>query len=253
MFTIPEQASDEWIYKVFELGENGDIDGIQNLFCQTQELYFDEYHIYNIIQQLTNDESFTNIDTRKRLLKQLEECSLVKGIRTLEDGFILVETKKDTPNIPDILITRLSDLIFDLKDDHDLGNSTRLGQCHTKAQEISLRIGFPNEVVTGYFHALSDKARFLHSWIEFSGDEEDYVIDYTMNAVMNKKGYYFIRHVKELCRINNHDILSDLDLFGSLEGLNIKEYMVFRHEMARDLERTNIAAGNQFKKVIPHK
>lgn len=232
LFNIPEKVSNEWYLKVYELAEKGDAEGVANLFKQANELYLAEYHIYNTIQQLTNNDAIGDI--RERLLKQLKACQIVKKIKTYKDGTIVIVTEKD---MPDIVVTRLSDFIPDLKKDNNLGNWDRQGQCHTQSKEISLRLDFPNEVVTGYFHAMSDKARFLHSWVEFSKDGKDYVIDYTMNAVMNKKGYYFIRHVQELCRISDTDILSDIDLFSHLRGLNIKEYMVFRHEMARELEK----------------
>ena len=232
-FNVPEKEANEWYLKVYELGEKGDAEGVTELFKQANELYFDEYHIYNTIQQLTNDNA-----EKTRLLKQLKECKIVKKIKTYKDGTIVIVTKKDKDNnIPDIIVTRLSDFILDLKEeDNDLGTWERQGKCHAKSKEISLRLTFPNEVVTGYFHSMSDKARFLHSWVEFSQNGKDYVIDYTMNIVMNKRGYYFIRHIEELCRISDTDILSDLELFSQLKGLNIKEYMVYRHEIAKELK-----------------
>jgi len=236
MFVTPSRESEEWDNKAYELSKKGDLEGWDNLLRQANELYLDEYHIYNTIQQLTIDDA-----EKDRLLKQLESCRIVKKVKTFEDGTTMIVTNKDEHDNPDIVFIKLSDLIPDLNDDYNLGSWNRNGKCHTKAKKISLRLGMPNEVVTGYFHTMSDKARFLHSWVEFSEAGEDYVIDYTMNVVMNKRGYYFIRHACELCRIKDSDILSDGELFSQLGCLDDKEYLVFRHEIASDLEKNKAA------------
>lgn len=100
--------------------------------------------------------------------------------------------------------------------------------------EISLSLNFPNEVVTGFIYGISDKVKYLHSWIEFNKDGNEYVIDYTMNVIMNKEGYYFIRQAEELSRISNQDIL-----FDSKISINSKVYLVFRHEIMKELEKNS--------------
>ena len=232
LFVTPDIESWEWYLKVYEFGEKGDIEGLNNLFMQANELYLNEYHIYNIIQQLTRDYA-----EKDKLLNELRKNKIVKKAKTCKDGITTITAKKDEHDRSDIVFTRLSDLIPDLNDDNNLGNWDRQGKCHIMAKEISSRIGIPNEIVTGYVHGMADKARFLHSWVEFSEGDNDYVIDYTMNVVMNKSGYYFIRHAQDLCRIKDSDILSDWELFSQFDGLNSKEYMLFWHEMASDFKK----------------
>lgn len=145
------------------------------------------------------------------------------------------------------MFARLSDVIPELNTDGDLVNWNRIGKCHTKSREISSRLEISNEVVTGYFHTIADVTRYLHSWVEFSKSGEDYVIDYTMNVVMNKKGYYSLGHIKELCRIRNNEIISDFPLFSQFADLPLKIYLVFRHEMAKEIEQK--ITGKQLKKT----
>lgn len=51
-------------------------------------------------------------------------------------------------------------LLIDLEDDR------RVGTCYSKAFDIALHLGIPNDIVTGYTYGYTDKSKFLHSWIE---------------------------------------------------------------------------------------
>ena len=70
------------------------------------------------------------------------------------------------------------------------------------------------------------KLNILHSWVEFNYQGEDMVIDYTLNALMNKEGYYMILSVQNLLsRIDSKLLKEDrkvLDKFDKLGRFNIK-------------------------------
>lgn len=67
-------------------------------------------------------------------------------------------------------------------------------------------------------------------------------MDYTLNAVMNKDGYYYIKGIdKPINRIKDWQIKQDVknnvfDVMGKLD-LGDKEYVVFRDEILRDIKR----------------
>jgi hypothetical protein len=228
LFSVPEREDIDWY--------NEDAESPDKQFE-----WDNTYHIYNTIHELTNDDAIG--EKREILLTKLKESEFVKEINILEDGSIIILTKN---GLPDISFGKLSDIFPKLKDNKKLGNFGRRRHCHTKSKEISTRLEFPNVVVTGYAYSISTGDRILHSWVEFNKDGKDWVIDYTMNVMMEKKGYYYLRHIIELCRIDHNDILSDRDLFFPLEKISIKEYMVFRHELAKDLKRVE----KQLKKTL---
>ena len=240
LFNQPDDESKNWYEKFYELSYAGNLEALNNLLSSAEEIYFDEYLIYNSIQQLTNDDM---IEKRKRILKQIKISGIVRGIKKFKDGTIIIKTKKPYPNI---LVIKLSELIPETTHDGNLGNWERHGKCHDMSHSISLRLGIPNDLVTGYVRTVSDKTKFLHSWVEFSDGEKEYAIDYTMNVMMNKKGYYFLRKCEEICRINDTDVLFDLDIFSRFPGISTREYCVFRHEIVKEYRQES---GLIYKKV----
>ena len=238
LFIDPEKISDKWYHDFYYLSKKGDTEGLNNLFAQAENLYWNEYHIFNTISQLMNSDA--KGEKKIKLLNQLKECGLVTDVEHYQDGdpTIIIKTPKGTS---DIAVAKLSDIIPEFKNYTSLEGPDRQGQCHEKSREISLRLGFPNQVVTGWVFTISDVVKHLHSWVEFTENGRDFVIDFTLNAIINKNAYYFLRHVEILCEINDTDILSDLELFSSIKGLNLKEYLVFRRELAKSLiNSTNI-------------
>lgn len=62
-----------------------------------------------------------------------------------------------------------------------------------------------------------------------------------MNAVMNKKGYYMLKHAEALSKVSNKQLKEDWKILGQLakQGITFKEneYLVFRDEIMRDLKK----------------
>lgn len=115
----------------------------------------------------------------------------------------------------------------------------RFGNCYKYAYYISLGLPFSNYLTTGYIYGYSDKSKFLHSWIETTINGEDYVIDATLNAMINKKGYYLIQHAKPINKISNQTFREDLNNYQMIDNKNIpmEVYYVFRDEIISEFEK----------------
>ena len=121
--------------------------------------------------------------------------------------------------------------------------SEREGKCYTMSYGVSLCLGGgqQNDVVTGLIYGYSSKSKFLHSWVETNIGGKDYVIDSVLNAVINKEGYYAMKHAKELNRIDYKTLKADSDKYfnGKLDEnqIPLEMYLTFRDEVIRDLEK----------------
>ncbi len=128
--------------------------------------------------------------------------------------------------------------------------SDRLGKCFKLTYLICLNLGIPNSIVTGYIYGYTDKSQFLHSWIETTINNEDVVIDGTLNVIMNKEGYYQMSHVEVLTRVSNETLIDDIKKYLSkLEKIPIEVYYLFRDEIIRDFNK-NQAIFNYQKTLL---
>lgn len=125
LFEDPEEKSDQWNDNFFELAETENSDQLTELLLQANQLYIDQYEIYNIIQQLTNnDEVF---ERKENLLQYLEECELVKQVKIINKNVII----KGINENPDITLSKISDIIPSFKD-KELETWNRHEKCHLK-------------------------------------------------------------------------------------------------------------------------
>ena len=92
--------------------------------------------------------------------------------------------------------------------------------------------------MTGYIYGYSDKSKFLHSWVESTINDEEYVIDGTLNAMINKDGYYLMQHAKPITKISDSVLKSDIKNYvNEMQSIPLEVYYVFRDEIVNDLEK----------------
>lgn len=123
--------------------------------------------------------------------------------------------------------------------DKDLASFKRQSKAHQMS--VTLARSIPNaRVVTGKVAGLTSKSSYLHSWVETTtSDGKTVVFDYTMNAIMNKNGYYSLRHAKQISAINGADITADIEKVapfinaGELSGI---EYLIHRESIMEALK-----------------
>lgn len=236
LFIIPENESEDWDSKVFEYGEAKDIEKLDEHLASAKELYLEEKQIYTAINTFTLDTESN--EEKQRLLNQLRNESFILDV-DVTDAFVVIELSDHRK----IKVCKMSEIIPGLKEeDPEIVTENRKGTCHCKALITSSSLGsIPNDVVTGYIYGLSDKVKYLHSWVELNYHGNDVVLDYTLNALINREGYYLLNHISEpLSRISSKQIQEDCKLIKKLNkvgSFNIKEYLVFRDEIIRDLEK----------------
>jgi len=136
-----------------------------------------------------------------------------------------------------------SDIVPGIKNLYsDIDDYSRQGRCFESSYNISKNLGIKNDLVTGYIYGLSDKSRYLHSFIETKLHGEEVVIDFTMNAIINKNGYYDIKQLAEdniIQRINNEQLYDDVDNYGNImRAINLRtdQYNIFRDEFIEEFK-----------------
>lgn len=232
MFVDPSNEASDWEDAVFQAGKAGNDKEVERLFMQADEIYLEESQINTAIETFTRKES---PEEKDRLLNGLNKIDWVKSVK-VENGVLQIDTEKES-----LVVALISEVMNGYQDDLRLLTSGRKGFCHTDSIKMCRQYEQDSNVVTGYIYGLSNKAKYLHSWVEFESNKKEFVADYTMNAVMNKKGYYMLKHAEVLSKVSNKQLKEDWKILGQLakQGITFKEneYLVFRDEIMRDLEK----------------
>lgn len=211
---IDEENSSEWSKDFFKSYNNGDKESVMNLLKQADKLYLDEYYIFNSIVKLnSNSTDNSNKDT---ILEGLKKCRLIKGI-VKNDNTISI-------NAGDVSIktSKLSDILSEVNFDSRSKDEVLRKSIHS-AEYISQLLSFPNSIVTGYVYGIADKAKSIRTWVEFRNNKnQEFVIDYENNTVLNKEGFYFIRHAEPIKKVSSDDIKgkSSVGKFISFNSIN---------------------------------
>lgn len=185
----------------------------------------------------------------KTTVSDQEKLELLNELKNFKDYVLDVNIgTNDKFNVPEVVIKttegeiraiQFSSVIPQVKEVFPfIETDERLGKCYTFAKTISLNLRISNEIVTGYIYGYSDKSEFLHSWVETTLKDEEYVIDGTLNAMINKQGYYLMRNAKPLTRISNEQLMSDAEKYlNKIQSIPLEVYYVFRNEIINDLEK----------------
>ncbi len=185
------------------------------------ELDMDNYNIKYRISEWTKDS-----------LSNKEKIDFLNELRDLGDYILDIKVEKNEKfNLPEVKN------LFPF-----IENNERFGNCYDFAYNISLNLGVPNQIVTGYIYGYSDKSEFLHSWVETTIKDEEYVIDGTLNAMINKQGYYLMQHAKPITKIDDSTLKSDLKNYvNEMQSIPLEVYYVFRDEIVNDLGKNREA------------
>lgn len=98
---------------------------------------------------------------------------------------------------------------------------------------------------------MAKENKYLHSWIEFRVYGQEWVFDYTLNAIMDKENYYRLNHVEKINDISKEEIeIDDKKRFQEKLKFKInneeymfddKTYLTCRQEIKQDLKTRNRA------------
>lgn len=204
------------------------------------ELDMDNYNIKYRISEWTKDS-----------LSNKEKIAFLNELRDLGDYILDIKVEKNEKfNLPEVKIETTKGIIQAIQFSSVapevknlfpfIESDKRFGNCYDFAYNISLNLGVPNQIVTGYIYGYSDKSKFLHSWVESTINDEEYVIDGTLNAMINKDGYYLMQHAKPITKISDSVLKSDIkNHLDVMQTMPMEVYYVFRNEIVNDLKRNN--------------
>lgn len=204
------------------------------------KLDMDNYNIKYRISEWTKDS-----------LSNKEKIAFLNELRDLGDYILDIKVEKNEKfNLPEVKIETTKGIIQAIQFSSVapevknlfpfIESDKRFGNCYDFAYNISLNLGVPNQIVTGYIYGYSDKSKFLHSWVESTINDEEYVIDGTLNAMINKDGYYLMQHAKPITKISDSVLKSDIkNHLDVMQTIPIETYYVFRDEIVNDLKRNN--------------
>lgn len=179
---------------------------------------------------------------------QEEKQRIISSLTNLKDYIISAEItynekkKKEELVIKttkgDIRVIMFSSLVSSIKQDLPLiTTKERNGKCFDLTYQINRRLGLPHVLVTGFIYGYTDVSRYLHSWIELTYKGEEYVIDGTLNAMINKEGYYLMKHAQAITKVSSETFQQDLEQhLEKLQGLPLEIYLVYRNEIINGLD-----------------
>lgn len=235
-FTKSQEIDDTFVKLANEKGLKEAINYLKQMGATTLDI--DNFDIMYCINQFTDD---NNSPEKKE--------SFIKSISDLKEYVKKVQiVNNDKLNLPQVIIetiegtikaTQFSSINPNIKEVIPcIDTSERLGKCYYLAYMICLNLGIPNNIVTGYTYGYTDKSQYLHSWIETELKGEPVVIDGTLNVIMNKEGYYKMRHIEVLTKISNETLMSDIEKYLSKVGkISLDVYYLFRDEIIEEFKK----------------
>lgn len=171
-------------------------------------------------------------------LNQAIKQGAIKGFERKKTAYELI-ADDDTK----IKFFKLTDVLPDLNDDTKkiLQSLERQGCCHWGSIRLSKALQLKNSVVSGDCTMASKKMPYSHSWVELEQDGEEWVLDFTINEVMNKEGYYKLHNPQNTVAIDNETLVQDLDLRDrtALAFKDIRMYLLHPDE-AREVMQEEI-------------
>ncbi|MBQ8444717.1 MAG: hypothetical protein IJX25_05140 [Clostridia bacterium] len=96
----------------------------------------------------------------------------------------------------------------------------------------------PNRIVSGYCTMQSKKMPFPHTWVELEHQGKAWCIDFTLNEVMNKEGFYKLYNPQGIIEIDNMTLKEDLRLRErtSLDDKDIRMYLFHPNEARKVMQ-----------------
>ena len=98
----------------------------------------------------------------------------------------------------------------------DIETRNRAGKCHPYSVVVANFLESTRDddkykihLATDRIYQLSNKSKYLHSWVELEDGEKTFVIDPTKNLVIDRNAYYEINHVQNPEKIDSKTLLYD--------------------------------------------
>lgn len=215
---------------------NRDVEGLTQFLKSAKHIYVTERSIYTTINTFTLDN--VNQEEKDNSFLNLEKHASVQNVVHADSDFTITT---DSYIVTGYNLSKKLPWIEALFP--EISDRRRYGECYelsTKLTEVLTAYGIQSDVITGIVYGRTDEMKCLHSWVETIIDDEDFVLDPTLNACLKKDGYYRIQHAEPLSRISGKTLKNDYELLAKLrkvQHFNLYEYLLFRDEIMKDLKK----------------
>ena len=172
-----------------------------------------------------NDDIINSMSLGKKKLYSIDNFSHdleTKTYRYKDDNF-------------DFKFWKISDSFTDQKSDavKELTSDKRIGNCF----ELPFKMCRYNKnskfkVLTGY--AIVDRCLVLHSVIEL---ENGKIFDWTMNAILDKDKYFYLRIFRPISEVKSEDLINDSKTILNKIDMPYEVYLTFRDSLVKDYNR----------------
>ena len=233
-----------------------DIDVLKGILKEKYgEEFFEYTYLNDLISYLYSEEVK---DIQYEIIGAIKTLSIVKEIYSKPEDSYRIVTEEQDINISPIKyqlnkLIKSNNISEKLKENVLLQDyltiverqDKRIRKCHELSIDLAKMLTkyFKQScnVVTGNPRYYVNQQKYLHSWVEIEVDGKTYIIDSTMNTVLEKEAYYMLRHVNEneiLSSITGENIIKDEWLYGELlNDFDHKTYLTSRDEIIKDLEK----------------
>ena len=228
----PDQESAEWDKAIKRLLEGNQKSLYAVLASRNATLNTTDSNIYSLIKNFgMKDRNEAVINAQVRFLNSDPNIDFVKIT-----GNNITIAKKFGAVITSMVLSET----FGWNND-ELGTKKQLKKANIRAIDVAESLTTPSRVITGKVSGLTSKSKFMHNWVETTIDNKSMVIDYSMNAIINKSGYYSFRNAEFINAIESYNLPSDIEAirpYLESEELTINEYLVHRDAVMEALNES---------------
>lgn len=190
---------------------------------------------YDLIQSLTLAE-ISDKDKQVMLDRFVSDGGLKKYEKDEENDILYLTLCDGTM----INIKKISDYIDNEDFNALLTSKRRMHDCHHGSINLAHIFEDCSDVVIGYSKLYNNRNKVLHSWLEAeTSDGENVVIDYTLNAIINKDGFYKLMNVQPINRFKSSLVRNDLEKIHNSEYKSIdgRCYLLYRDELMSEIDK----------------
>ena len=222
------------------------------LFAKIQKTPID----WNTLWIVSSIGTFTlnnNVENFEYTLNQAINRKIIKSFERKKLGYKIIMLDSTL-----IRFMKLTDFIPSLEDDvkNRLHSNKRSGHCHWDSIDLSRNLELPNKIVSGYCTMQSKNMPYPHTWVEIEHQGKEWIIDFTMNEVMNKEGYYKLHNPQNTISIDNKTLIEDMKLRSktSFEEKDVRMYLFHpnetREEMKKEISNNKSSQDQEFPWIL---
>ena len=202
-FLNPHLQSYLWDQAIFELIADEKFDYVKKMCAENAELYLADHMIMSLINAMGTTGMEERVDS---LFNRLKSSNAISTIYIAKDGLHIEKT--DGTKIHSRVLSKTMPALVD-EENRVLTKARKKGNGHYDSINISTSLTEPSKVATGFTYGLTSRSRYLHSWVETSLEDEAVVIDYTMNAIINKEAYYELKKAEIVSKVSSSTLRED--------------------------------------------